>query len=206
MKYIVILYLIVCPLISKAQFELGSQQIGGDGMINYYTSGKNIIQEGIINLGYGYFIDNHIMLGGQLGIDYLKNSDNSNYSYSARYSAGLNIRRYLPIGEGKYGFFVQGQWLYDLTKSGYRNSTGPNSFGDVSDYRLVASPGAFLFLDEANAFEFIFSSFYFLSGINYSYKIYGINTSSSSFLIGYHHYFNYPKKDFKSPAKLMRVN
>lgn len=206
MKYLLILLIITCPFFSKAQFEMGSQQIGGDGMIDYFTSGKTIIEEGIINLGYGYFVDNHLMIGATLGIDYAKDAYSSNYNYATRYSTGLNVRRYLPIGEGKYGFFVQGQWVYDLIKSGYRNSTGPNSFGDVTDYRLIASPGAFLFLDEANAFEFMFSSFYFLSGLNYSYKIYGINTSAASFLIGYHHYFNYPKKEAKLPTKMMRAN
>ena len=203
MRVTLILLLFSLPLFSSAQFEKGTKRIGADGMINYYSSGRIIQQEGLINLGYGYFINRQLVIGLQVGIDYLQANYGSVTTFTTSYSSGINARGYLPFGDGKYGLFVQGQWIYDYIKSGYAYNTGGyHKWGDNTDYRIGLSPGMFLFINQSNAIEVQLGYIYYLSGINYSHTTTGINWTSSSFLIGYHHYFNFPKTEIKSPTKL----
>ena len=149
-------------------------------------------------------MDNHTMIGIQAGIDLYKSDFMTSFSISTRYSAGINIRRFFPLNDGKYGFFLQGQAIYDYNTSTFKFSNITYHGRDIKDYRLSIAPGAFLFVSESNAFEFMFANLFYLKDLESSRSVVGFNSTTTSFLVGFHHYFNFPRTKVAIPKNLNR--
>lgn len=172
---------------SYAQLQEGVKSIGADGMLASQgnTYGSNAISA-MVYPDFGYFIRDNLESGFRVGADFFYIWDRTRFRYnSLTLSMGLFTKKYIPMDNGKFGFFINQQVQWERFSS-YHFTPAENHV-----LRLSINPGAYFFLNERNIFEFTFSDLYISQVLETKYIFYGLNLTNASFKIGIRHFFNF---------------
>ncbi|MEM8968218.1 MAG: hypothetical protein AAGE93_17500 [Bacteroidota bacterium] len=137
--------------IQQLQAQVAEGNKFASGTVNLFL-GENITQV-VLAPQLGYFISDQTAVGGSVGVAYSSIGDGDNISLTL----APFIRRYFPIVEDKFFFFLNGSivFAYGSYSIGGLEVTGEDTFS----ISLNAAPGFIYFPSERWSLDFTLSGF-----------------------------------------------
>ena len=192
-NFFLILFLATLTLPALAQVESGSKFINGTVRISVLGDGDNTQTSFTFAPTLGYFINDQTAVGGTLGIvSQSVGNDGTNSSNNLTVYLAPFVRRYFPIVDESFYFFLNGSvgFSYGRSAYGFGNFT---STDDVFSISLNASPGFAYFPADRWSLDFMLDgfglSFYGLGSEGGATTSFTLGASTFSPSLGFSYYF-----------------
>ena len=189
-KVALLLILIGCFYNGNAQIQKGSLVFGANAMVTFTGSsrGSNNLTS-MIFPELSYMVNANTALGFNIG--YIRQV----YYYQRRLIYGYNntsaaflIKKYFPIHEGRYGFFLSHQLCY-------ASQISDDKIVKFQHWDYILTPGFYLFLTNRFALEAHLTNIHLIKNtVDSAPLVWQFNSSMDSFLIGFKWYLSKSKK------------
>ncbi|MEQ9438769.1 MAG: outer membrane beta-barrel protein [Cyclobacteriaceae bacterium] len=188
-RFVLTFFVLALTLPAMAQVATGNKFINGTVRITVLGNNDNTQTAFSFSPTLGYFINDQMAVGGSLGIvRQSAGEDNNNLTvYLAPF-----VRRYFPIVDDTFYFFVNGSVGFSYGRSAYGFGEF-TSTDDAFSISLTASPGFAYFPSERWGLDFTLDgvglSFYGLGSEGGTTTLFTLGATTFSPSLGFSYYF-----------------